>query len=155
MAASATEHLRRQLHEDAEGVLLAYDMPEADVQPLLLACRRRGGEVSTGLERVGTGLRDGMQAVAIFAPEGGRIALPMPAERTELNDQFLRHGRTAPDSGLIRLLAEGRTFTISVAGETQRIPLAGAHPGAAILRRDCARQRRHGSRRKPTWIPTW
>ncbi len=148
MAASAAEHLRWQLRGDAESVVLAYVMPETDVPPLLLACRQRSGEVSIGLERGGTELWDGMQAVATFTPEGGRIAPPMRAERMKRNDQFLLHGRTAPDSDLIRLLAEGRTFTISVAGETRCIPLAGARPGLAILRRDCAAPRRaeHGPR---------
>lgn len=138
MAGSAqAEELRWQTRQSAEGVMLAYEQPETDYQPVFFACRLPDRRLLISLEHSRERVRAGREAEVTFASEAGRVVFRLRAERMELNDQILLRGEAPFDPALVRLLAEGRTLRVTIAGETERFPLTGARQGAMALGAAC------------------
>jgi hypothetical protein len=136
--ARAQEGLQWQLREGDGLINLAYEVPETDDQDLLLTCDTRSHQLSIRYSDDRDRTRDGSRATVTFASEGGRVNLPMRAEVQELGDQIVLEG-TAPWSGGLQAVMGGRMLRITLSGQTESIPLAGAREGVAALTRGCGR----------------
>ena len=141
VAASAAqaqpEVLRWQVRQAEEGVVVAYEQPDTDFQPVYFMCRRAGRRLSVMLDQA-HGVPPGRDTLVEFASEGGRFALRMRAEQSEPNEPIILRGGTAYDPAVARMLGEGRTLRVTVAGSTDRFPLVGARQGASLLGAACS-----------------
>jgi hypothetical protein len=133
-AQTQDEPLRWQMRQSEEGVVLAYEQPDTDFQPIFFGCRLPQRRFSVVLEQA-DGLRPGQQVPVEFASEGGRVSLRLRVEHTEMGD-FLR-AELPYDPALGRVLAEGRTLRVTAAGRTERFPLANTRQGVAALAAAC------------------
>jgi len=133
-AARAEEPLRWQLRQSADGVVLAYEQPETDFQPIYLGCRLPERRFTVSLEQA-RGVRPGQTAAVDFASEAGRVTLRMRLEQMEMGD-FLT-AEMPFDPALGRVLGEGRSLRITVGQRTDTYPLTGTRQGVAALAAAC------------------
>ncbi len=128
------EDLRWQTRQSAEGVVLAYEQPDTDFQPIFLGCALPERRFTVSLDQA-RGVPPGQEVAVEFASEAGRVTLRLRSESTELGD-ILRASMPF-DPALGRLLAEGRTLRLTVAGRTDRMPLTGTRSGVTALAAAC------------------
>ena len=128
------EELRWQTRQSADGVVLAYEQPDTDFQPVFLGCALPQRRFTVSLDQA-RGVPPGREVPVEFASEAGRVTLRLRAESTELGDML--RAELLFDPSLGRVLAEGRTLRITVAGRTDRMPLAGTRSGVAALAAAC------------------
>lgn len=135
-SAAQAETLRWQMRQSPDGVVLAYEQPDTDFQPLFLKCRLPGRRLAVMLNS-SRGIAPGRVAQVELSSEGGRVALRMRAETSELSDLPILTGDMPFDPAVERMLTQGPALRISVGGTTDRIPLDGARQGAAALAAAC------------------
>ncbi|MGU3386415.1 hypothetical protein ACLBYG_18035 [Methylobacterium sp. D53M] len=135
------QEMRWQKREGDGRVHLAYEIPDSGAQSLALTCDTRGGQLSVDYYDDRDRARDGTRAEVEFASEGGTLSLPMRAKQLELDDQIVLQATTTLTQDWVRILS-GKTLRVTLSGDTQRIPLAGARTGLAALVAGCSRPSR-------------
>lgn len=136
-AAAGAQELRWQTRQSAEAVVLAYEQPDTDFQPILLGCVLPQRRFSVSLEGA-RGVPPGRETSVEFVSEAGRVTLRLRAEATELGD--ILTARMPFDPALGRVLAEGRTLRLIAAGRTETFPLTGTGAGVAALAAACGQR---------------
>lgn len=138
-AASVAQAQERswQSRQAEDGVFLSYGAPDSDDTILAFSCRLPGRRFRVSYEGAATPVRPGREVSVEFASEAGRVTLRMRGEPNEMGANLLS-ARPNFTQALRRLLAEGSTLRVTVAGQTNRIPLAGAQPGVAALATACS-----------------
>lgn len=132
--AAQAEELLWQTRQSADGVVLAYEQPDTDFQPIYLGCALPQRRFTVSLDQT-RGVQAGRSVPVEFASEAGRVTLRLRAEAMEIGDILTA---TLPyDPALGRVLAEGRTLRITVAGRTDRYPLGNVRQGVAALAAAC------------------
>lgn len=117
-------------------ILLAYEVPDTGNQSLLLACDPAARALSLRYVDDRDRVRGGVAAQVELASEGGKLTLPLQAQQEEMGDQVVLTGAVPLTPVLARIL-RGTTLLVTLEGESERIPLAGAQPGVEALVAQC------------------
>ncbi len=141
LAAPASAQTEMQwARRDGEGrILLAYEVPETSDQSVVLVCDTRSRRFTVSYIDGRDRTRDGTRAKVVFASEGGKLALPMRAQKQELDDTIILKAEPALSPEWVRILS-GQTLRITLSDDTESIPLAGARKGVAALAAGCSRE---------------
>lgn len=135
-SAAQAQGLRWQTRQSPDGVILAYEQPDTDFQPVFVMCRLPGRRLSVRIDPP-RGMRVGEATVVEFVSEGGQAALRMRVEQSDPSEPIVMVGETAFDPAFARVLRDGMTLRVIAAGRTERYPLIGARPGATRLATAC------------------
>lgn len=135
---ASAQKMRWQKREGDGQIYLAYEIPDSGDQSLSLTCKTHGGQFSIDYYDDRDRTRNGTRVDVEFASEGGKLSLPMRAKQLEIGDQIVLRVTTALTRELVRILS-GTTLRVTLSGDAQRIPLAGAQNGLAALVAGCGR----------------
>ena len=128
----AAQEMRWEQRQGEGRLYLAYEVPETSDQSLLLVCDTARRSLALRYVDDRDRVRPGSTAALELASEGGRVLLRLPAEQEELGDVVVLAGELPMDAALLGVL-RGRQLRVTLEGETETIPLAGAQPGVAAL----------------------
>jgi len=116
-----------QITED--GSALSYAIPQSDAIKLDFHCERKTRNIIVNFEHEPKNAKDGMQVTMRFSVRGrdAGISADIPAtgRRSELDDKFIFQGNIRMSPQLRRILSEGGTLLVAIAGQTEEIPLKG------------------------------
>ncbi|QEN88549.1 hypothetical protein FZC33_20560 [Labrys sp. KNU-23] len=127
---------RWQLRQSPESVVLAYEVPDTDDQPLGLFCEPDGKAFSITYRPGADKIPKGWSGVVSFSSDGGQVDVPMQAVEDELSGLTLE-AKAAFDPDWTVVLGKGRTLKIAFSGQSERIKLAGVAKGAGALAKAC------------------
>ncbi|ONG52605.1 hypothetical protein BKE38_14170 [Pseudoroseomonas deserti] len=130
---AAAQELRWQTRPTGEGVIVAWEVPETGDQSLALFCRSGGRQIEMRLLEERDRARDGVTLPVDFATAGGQQRLSMKGEMQELGDALMLLGSFPADAAWRQLFTAGGALSITLAGETETVPLAGAAPAMTAL----------------------
>lgn len=116
-----------QITED--GAALSYAIAESDAIKIDFHCERKTRNIVVNFEHEPKDAIDGMRVTMRLTVRGRDpgVAFDIPASgrRLELDDKFVFQGNTRMSPQLRRILAEGGTLLVAIAGQTEEIPLKG------------------------------
>lgn len=127
-----------QLRQSPESVVVAYEVPDTDDQPLAFFCTPDSKAFSINYLPGADRIRKGWQGVVSFSSEGGQVDVTMQAVEDELNGPSLE-AKPDFDPDWSAVLGKGRTLKIGFLGKSEKIKLTGASRGAAALAKACSR----------------
>lgn len=127
-----------QLRQSPESVVLAYEVPNTDDQPLGLFCEPGSKAFSISYLPGADKIRKGWEGVVSFSSEGGQVDVTMKAIEDEMSGPSLE-AKSDFDPDWVPVLSKGRSLKIGFLGQSQRIKLTGATKGVAALARACGR----------------
>ncbi|WP_159992860.1 hypothetical protein [Roseomonas sp. 18066] len=137
---AAAQEQRWASRQTGEGLLMAWEIPETGDQSLALFCRRGGQRIEMRLLEERDRARDGSIVQVDFATAGGQQRLAMKGEMQELGDALMLLGGFEADAAWRKLLTGGGALSITLDGETETVPLAGADAGMTALFDACQRR---------------
>jgi len=116
-----------QITED--GSALSYAIPQSDAIKLDFHCERKTRNIVVNFEHEPKNAKDGMQVMMRLSVRGRDTGIsadiPATGRRSELDDKFIFQGNIRMSPQLRRILSEGGTLLVAIAGQTEEIPLKG------------------------------
>ncbi|WP_448950266.1 hypothetical protein [Labrys neptuniae] len=125
-----------QLRQAPDSVVLAYEVPDTDDQPLAFFCTPESKAFSLTYLPGADRIHKGWQGDVSFSSEGGQVDVPMQAVEDELNGLSLE-AKPNFDPDWRAVLSKGSSLKIGFEGKSVRIKLTGAAKGAAALAKAC------------------
>lgn len=134
-AVLADDGLSWGVRQDADGIVVAYEMPQTDDQRLFFSCDFASKSLTVRIPFFKEGMKDNAATMAKLSSSGGQADLPMTLISDEMGNHFEATTKLTP--ALQAVLRKGKSLTLRVEGETQSFPLAGGQKGFAVLAQRC------------------
>ena len=134
-AALADDGLTWGVRQDADGIVVAYEMPESDDQRLFFSCDFASKSLTVRIPFFKEGMKDNAATTAKLSSSGGQADLGMTLISDEMGNHF--EAATTLTPALQAVLRKGQSLTLRLEGETQSFPLAGGQKGFAVMAQRC------------------
>ena len=105
---------------------LAYGMPDTDYVPVVFMCDMGDEAARLFVTHDAPDAEDGQQMSVTLSSAAGQVELSATGQFQEIDDLFHLEAEARIDHNLVRILSADGNLDISIEGETQEIPLAGA-----------------------------
>jgi hypothetical protein len=128
-----------QITED--GAALSYAIPQSDAIKLEFHCERKTRNIVVNFEYEPKDAKDGMRVTMRLSVHGRDAGIgtdiPATGKRSDLDDKFIFQGEMRMSPQLRRVLSEGGTLLVTIAGQTEEIPLKGIASAGRQLFASC------------------
>lgn len=105
---------------------LAFGMPDTDYTPIVFHCSLGDDTLRVLVTHDAPDAVDGQQMTVTLSSIGGSVELPATGHFQEIDDLLHLEATARLDQNLVRILSQGEILELSVEGEIQEFPLAGA-----------------------------
>ena len=126
MAGAHSENLQWFSNQYDETTFLAYGIPDTDYSPVVFNCDMGDETVRLFVTHDAPDATDGQKMSVSLSSNAGKVELTATGQFQEIDDLFHLEAQARLDQNLVRILSAGDILKISIDGQVQEIPLAGA-----------------------------
>lgn len=134
-AVLAKDGLSWGVRQDADGIVVAYEMPQTDDQRLFFSCDFASKSLTVRVPFFKEGMKENAATTAKLSSSGGQADIGMKLISDEMGNHF--EATTTLTPALQAVLRKGQSLTLRLEGETQNFPLAGGQKGFAVMAQRC------------------
>ncbi|RUM96184.1 hypothetical protein EET67_19540 [Pseudaminobacter arsenicus] len=137
VSSAHSENLQWFSNQYDETTVLAYGMPDTDYAPIVFNCDMGDESARVFVTHDAPDAEDGQQMNIRLSSDAGSVELTAIGQFQEIDDLFHLEAQARLDQKLVRILSAGDILQVSIEGETQEIPLAGADDKVGVLVAAC------------------